>query len=188
MRKSKLPKIDSIQELATAGASSNEIIVQMHRVRDYLRNASDPNEVDSDGRTLLLMAVCLCFEGEGESLVANLLERGADPNRPSPWVNFTMLLTMSNSLPLVRKFVDGGMRLNDVYDPSADKSAITKAPSTLLDHVCAIRDYISPKRKKLNALSEKHAGGLGKRRRFIDETIALLESHGAKRAGELSRT
>jgi hypothetical protein len=169
-------------------ASPNDIVAEMERVREYIRNAPDPNETEANGRTLLQLALISYVTDEGKSLVADLLERGADPNRPTAWANFTLLLTVSNSLPLVQAFVDRGLRLNDVYRTSIEKGALTEGPSTLLDYVYAIRDYISPRRKKLNALANKYAGGLGKRRRFIDETIALLESRGAKRAQDLSHS
>jgi hypothetical protein len=164
----------------------DDLVDQMHLVRDYIRNAQDPNEAGANGRTLLSLALILCVVGEGEALVTELLERGADPNRPSAWTNFTQVLRLSNSLPLVKKFVDCGLRLNEVYSVSIENGGLSEGPSTLLDHLYAIRDYISPRRKQLNALLDKHAGGLGKRRRFIEETIAMLESHGAKRAQELS--
>jgi hypothetical protein len=120
-----------------------------------------------------------------DSLIMGLLERGADPNRPSPWVTFTAIVSISNSVPLVRKLVDSGLRLNEVYEADCSKGAVTHGPSTLLDHLDGIRIYISPKRKKVNALAEKYAGGLGPRRRFIDEIIAMLEGEGAKRAEQL---
>jgi hypothetical protein len=176
----------SVFDFPTPGASPDQIVAEMQRAREYLQNAPDPNEVGADGRTLLLLALILCSTGEGEPLVLSLLERGSDPNQPTPWVNFTTLLSVSNSLPLVKKFIESGLRLNEIYGVSYAKGGVTDGPSTLLDHACGVRDYISPKRKKLNALANKYAGGLGKRRRFIDETIALLESHGAKRAVEVA--
>jgi hypothetical protein len=176
----------SVFDFPTPGASPDQIIAEMHRVREHLHNAPDPNEVGGNGRSLLSLALVLCSTGEGESLVQSLLERGADPNKPTPWANFTTLLSVSNSLPLVKKFIEGGLRLNEVYEVSYAAGGVTDGPSTLLDHLYGIREYISPKRKKLDALVKKHAGGLGKRRRFIDDTIALLESRGAKRATELA--
>ncbi len=170
----------------TPGASADQLVAEMHRVREYLQNAADPNEASRDGRTLLLLALVLYSHGDGEPLVVSLLERGADPNQPTPWANFIMLVSVSESLGLVRKFIERGLRLNDLYEASYAQGGLTDGPSTLLDHLYGIRDYISPKRKKLNAQANKYAGGLGKRRRFIDETIALLESHGAKRAAELA--
>jgi hypothetical protein len=180
----------NVFDFPPSGASVDEIIAAKHRVWDYILNARDPNEAGDNGRTLLLLALMMCYGGKGESLVSDLLERGADPNRPSAWANFTLLLTVSNSLPLVRKLIDSGLKLNEVHevDPEQRGLGLTTGPSTLLDHAYAIRGYISPKRKKLNALANKHAGGLGKRRRFIDETIALLESRGAKRAQEFPQT
>src|SRR5262245_6250687 len=165
----------SVFDFPTADASPEEIIAEIRRVREYLRNAPDPNETGSDGRTLLLLALTLCasakamgelgYDLEGEALVMDLLQRGADPNRPSAWVNFTMALSVSQSLSLMKKLIDSGLSLNEVYEVSHAQGAMTDGRSTLLDHLYGIRDYISPKRKKLNELANKYAGGLGERRR-----------------------
>jgi hypothetical protein len=179
----------SIFDFPTPGATAGEIIADMDRVRAHLRAAPDPNEAGANGRTLLTLALVTCFEGRGEELVSDLLHRGADPNRPSAWANFTSLLTVSHSLPLVREFISRGMRLNDVYEGMDEATGrLVVGPSTLLDYAYALRDYIAPDRKKVNSLADKYAGGLGKRRRFIDETIALLEASGAKRAADLAET
>lgn len=175
----------SVFEFPSNCDTADEIIAQKLQVQKYIRTAADPNEIGSNGRTLLQLALVCCFEGAGESDVSDLLDRGADPNKPTAWANFTALLLASNSIALVKKFIETGLRLNDVYDIDPETGGMTIGPATLLDHAYAIRDYISPKRKKVNALANKYAGGLGKRRRFIDETIALLESSGAKRAADL---
>lgn len=177
----------SVFDYPTPGVSFEELIEQMHRVRAYIREARDPNETGENGRSLLLLAVSLCFDSEGECAVSSLLQRGADPNRPSPWANFTTLLAVSNSLSLVREFIDQGLRLNDTCDVREEPGSLTHGPSTLLDHVYAVRDYLSPERKKPDALATKYAGGLGNRRRFIDDVIELLLARGAKRAAELPR-
>ena len=78
------------------------------------------------------------------------------------------------------------MQLNQVYDVKYAGEKEARGPLTLLDNAYALQESISPKRKTLDALAKKHAGGLlGKRRRFIAEVIALLERRGAKRAVEL---
>ena len=178
----------NVFDLPTPGAPYQQLAAELREIRKYLVDPADPNETAGDGRTLLLLALGLCVDSEGEALAMRLLERGADPNKPTPCAIFTKLLTASNSLPLVTKLVECGLRLNDVYDLSRAQGWLTDGPSTLLDHAYAIRDSISPKRKNLDALANKYAGGLGGRRRFIDETIALLELHGAKRASDLERS
>lgn len=176
----------SIFEFPTSGATAGEIVAEKCRVQEYIRAATDPNESGENGRTLLTLALMLCFEDRGEELVWDLLRRGADPNRPSAWANFTGLLTVSSSLPLVQEFVSRGLQLNDVYEGVEKQTGgLLTGPSTLLDYAQAVRSYIAPKREKANRLADKYAGGLGKRRRFIDETIALLEAAGAKRAVDL---
>lgn len=175
----------SVFDFPASCTTADEFIAAKQRVEDYIRKAADPNEAGDNGRTLLELALLMCFEGKGESLVMELLVRGADPNRPSPWQTFTTFLIGSNSIELVREFIARGLRLNDVYEVPSEAGGLTAGPTTLLDHVYAIRDGIAPKRKKLNALAKKYAGGLGKRRRFIDETIALLEASGGKRAQDL---
>jgi hypothetical protein len=177
----------SVFDFPTPGATATDLMAEKHRVQEYIRTAADPNEAGADGRALLQLALMTCFEGRGEDLVAGLLDRGADPNRPSPWANFVGLLTITTSVPLLRAFVDRGLRLNDVYDvdPAAGGLGLVAGPATLLDYAYAVRDFIAPKRKRVNALANKYAGGLGPRRRFIDEAIALLEAAGAKRVADL---
>ncbi|NNJ27303.1 hypothetical protein [Alienimonas chondri] len=173
----------SVFDFPTPGAASGDLLAQKRRVQDYVREASDPNEAGENGRTLLTLALLTCFEGQGEELVVDLLRRGADPNRPSAWANFTSLLTVSCSLPLVREFVDAGLRLNDVYRIDGQQTGgLLAGPCTVLNYADAVRDSIAPKRKTANQLADRYAGGLGPRRRFIDESIALLESSGAERA------
>src|SRR5262245_40159315 len=106
----------SVVEFPTPGATAGEILAEKSRVQEYIRAAADPNEAGGNGRTLLTLALMSCSEGRGEELAWDLLRRGADPNRPSAWANFTGLLTVSNSLPLVHEFVGRGLRLNDVYE------------------------------------------------------------------------
>ena len=170
----------------TPGAPYEQVVTELREIEKYLQDPPNPNEAASDGRTLLLLALGLCAGDEGESLAMRLLERGADPKKPTPWATFTKLLMASNSSPLVTKLVDCGLRLNDVYEVNRAEGWLTDGRTTLLDHAYAVRDYISPKRRKLNALANKYAGGMGGRRRFIDETIAILESRGAKRACDLA--
>jgi hypothetical protein len=178
-----------IFDFPTTGATARDILAEKQRVQDYIREAPDPNETGKNGRTLLTLALMTCFEGQGEDLVWDLLCRGADPHRPSAWANFTGLLTVSCSLPLVRELVTRGLRLNDVYEGGEQQTGgLLIGPSTVLDYALAVRNYIAPKRKAVNQLANKYAGGLGKRRRFIDETIALLEASGAKRAAHLVDT
>ena len=174
----------SIFSFPIPGATTAEISAARQKVHEYVRTAGDPNEAGENGRTLLLMALLTCFEGDGEAIVADLLARGADPNRPSPWATFTTLLTVSESVSLVRLFIESGLRLNDVYEVDGQAGGIIHGPVTLLDHLDAIWAQISPKRKNYDALAKRHAGGLGKRRRFIQETITLLESAGAGRSCE----
>jgi hypothetical protein len=177
----------AFEELAP-GMSWDQVRAHFQRVREYIQHSADPNETGEDGQTLLLLALSFSSTDEGEDLVTGLLDRGANPNKPSSWAIFTKALSVSNSLALVTKLIQNGLCLNEVYEVSYAKGGVTDGPSTLLDHLYGIRDYIAPKRKKLGAITKKYAGGLGKRRRFIDETIALLESRGAKRAVELQST
>ena len=177
----------SVFDFPTPGAAADDLLAQRRRVQEYVRDAADPNETGGDGRTLLTLALLTCFDGDGEELVSDLLARGADPNRPSAWANFTTLLTVSCSPPLVRDFVDRGLRLNEVFDVDGPQTGgLLAGPATLLDYACAVRDSVAPK-GRADRLAKKYAGGLGPRRRFLDETIALLEASGAERAVDLKR-
>src|SRR6478736_1107727 len=88
----------------------------MRRIREYIPNACDPNETAPDGQTLLLYALCFCSTSDGEKLVTDLLDRGADPNKPSAWTILTTLLSVSNSIHLVEKLVEAGLELNHIYE------------------------------------------------------------------------
>ena len=150
----------SVLDSSTSGASWEEMAERMRRIREYSPNASDPNEMAADGRTLLLFALLFCSTAEGEQLVADLLDRGADPNKPTAWTTFSTLLTASNSIQLVEKFVEKGLELNQVYEVIGE-GHLTDGPSTLIDYVHEVRTYISPSRKGLAALDGKHSGRLG---------------------------
>jgi hypothetical protein len=89
----------SVFDFPTPDLTSQELYAQKMKVRNYIRDATDPNESGENGRSLLLLSLIGCFEGDGESVVSELLNRGADPNLPSPWTTFVTLLSVSNSLP-----------------------------------------------------------------------------------------
>lgn len=158
------------------------------KVVEYLRAAPDPNEEGESGRNLLTLALIMQLLTGCENLAAELLDRGADPNQPSPMSNLIMLvrnLKLENSpIPLLKKFIEKGMELNNIYDLN-DPHLPRKGQSTLLDLLDAWQGTMSPKRKTLNALADKYVGGLGGIRGSFTEAIALLESHGAKRAADM---
>lgn len=160
----------------------------MRRVKEYVRTAADPNETGPNGRNLLILAIPFLVESSDDSIVADLLQRGADPNTPSPWATFTYVVGACNSISLVRKFIEHGLRLNDVFDVPAANAVFTRGQSTLLDYMLGIRSYLTSKTKNVSAAVEGSSGNLSQRRQFIDETIALLELRGAKRAIELEET
>jgi hypothetical protein len=175
----------SIFDRPESFANFNELEAWTQRLFDYVRDVPDPNERGPDGRSLLLLALTLHSMPGGPELIMNLMDRGADPNQPTAWSIFSMALG-SNSLPLVTKLLDHGLLLNGIFDVKGE-GQLVHGPSTLLDHAYAIRAYISPKRKALDALAKKHVGSLmGMRRQFIEDVIALLEARGAKRAAELT--
>lgn len=168
------------------GAPAAEVLARRAATLRALRAAPDPNEAGPDGRTLLTVALMNCVEGDGEDVVVDLLRRGADPNRPSAWTNFTTLLTVSASFPLVREFLDRGLRLDEVYeDVGPQTGGLLTGPATLLDYADAVGRFLAPRRSKPARAARKHAGGLGGRRRFIEETIHLLEDAGATRAADV---
>lgn len=151
----------------------------------YLDLVDDPNQPSPTGEYPLGLAISLCFDGDGEDRVANLIASGADPNLPDAWSNFVMLTTTTSSVALVKGMVDSGLRLNETYETSRRLGHHTDGIATLLDHVYAVADYLDPAHRVREALANKHGGGLFGRRRFIYEVIELLEAHGAKKASEI---
>jgi hypothetical protein len=165
-------------------ASTEEITQWMHCLEEHFQQTPNPNECGANGRTLLQMALLLCSSAGKEKLAIDLLDRGANPNKPTPWTIFTSAMTSSNSTRLISKLIECGLELNRVFEEKHE-SRLTDGPATLLDYACGLRDYLSPKHRGRTTLARKHAGGIGKRRQFIEDTIELLESHGAKRARDV---
>lgn len=154
-------------------------------LKEYLRRADDPNEAGSNGQTCVSIAVQFCNTDDGIQILWSLLDRGGDPNRPNPIANFVGYTASATSLKPLEYMIDAGLELNEVYDPIPDLLGDGDCPFTLLDYVLSVQAYLNKNRKSLDHLANKYAGGLGPRRRFVDDTIALLIRHGAKRAEEL---
>ncbi len=169
-------------------ATGETFVERARRVVEYLRTAADPNEEGESGRSLLTLAITMQLLSGCDDVAAELLDRGADPNQPSP-MNIVIALVRSTKverppLPLLEKLIAKGMELNNVYDID-DPYLPCKGPSTILDFLDASLGKLSPRRKTLNALANEYVGGLGSIRSFLAEAIALVESHGAKRAAEI---
>src|SRR5689334_22607775 len=89
------------------------------RVKEFLLNVPDPNVTGIDGRTGLLHALALCTANGGEPIVVSLLERGADPNRPSPLTIFSTFMSCATSVTLLEKMIAAGLKLDGVYTVDA---------------------------------------------------------------------
>jgi hypothetical protein len=154
----------------------------MQSLVDYVAAGGE----SSERSPLLLGALQCCFKGRNEDHVLFLLESGENPNEPSGWAVFTMMLATTNSIPIATKLIECGLNLNEVYMTDRDLGHFSSGESTILDHVYGVQAYLSPKRKKRKELTETHAVRLSPRRRFIEELIVLLRSSGAMRAPELT--
>ena len=157
-------------------------LIDMQRLVDYIAAGGEPIQKATD----LLGALQCCFEGRNEEHVLLLLESGANPNDPSPWAVFNMMLATTNSLTIAIKLIECGLDLNAVYETDRELGHFSTGESTILDHVYGVQAYLSPKRKKLKELTNSHAVSLSPRRKFIEDLIVLLRSKGAMRASELS--
>src|SRR5690349_19974552 len=118
------------------------------RVVEYIRTTPSVNEEDESGDSLLTLAISLQLFPDCEHLAAELLDRGADPNRPSPMGLLLSLLLSSKMertpLPLLAKLIEKGMELNNVY-AITDRACPSQGPSTLLDYLDASLEGLSPK-------------------------------------------
>lgn len=165
--------------------SAESFDVRKVKVAEYIRTTPDLNQEYNEGYNLLMLAIGMQLLSGYENLAEELLDRGADPNRPSSLDLVTSLVRSMKverpPLSLLKKLIEKGMELNHVYDVD-DPDLPCQGMSTLLDYLDASLEGISPKRKRLNALANKYAGGLGGVRNFLGDAIAMLESHGAKRA------
>lgn len=172
-------------DIPLSSVSPDQLVEHIRQLKEYIRNTTDPNRPGHDGQTCLQIALAYCNDEGGEDRIASLLERGADPNRPSAFAHFqTYILVAKRTEPLAM-LIKAGLRLNDVY--TIDPAYAPSCPSgriTLLDWVLDAELYLKRRGKGFTKLVEKHAGPLALtgRRRFLADTIALLEEHGAVRA------
>jgi hypothetical protein len=155
------------------------------RLKEYLRNATNPNEVASNGETCVSIAL-IFFKSEADvAILQSLLARGGNPNLPTPIRNFLRYMNAATTVAPLQYMIDAGLELNRVYTAEADFLSTGHHPFTMLDYAMDVRACLNKNRKPLSALAHKYAGtGLGARRRFVDDTISLLESHGAQHAPE----
>ena len=151
----------SVFEFPPVGESFAELLAAKKAAENYIETAKDPNEAGPNGQTLLMLAIQMCFEGNGESTVSRLIARGANPNLPSAWTNFVALLTTTNSIELATQLINAGLELNEIYETNRDAGDFCNGRATILDHVYGIREYISPKHRKRTELATRYAGGLG---------------------------
>jgi hypothetical protein len=174
----------SIIDIPLSDVPVESLQTHIQQLKDYLRNALEPNETSVDGSTCVSISLQFCDTEEGIQVLTSLLERGGDPNLPSPIYNFVTFTTVASSVAPLEYMLDAGLRVGDVYEPTAGLLSDGERPFTLLDYVLDIQVYLNRNRKTLGALADKYAGGLGKRRRFIENVIELLTAHGAVRASE----
>ncbi len=161
----------------------DRIAQHVQQLKEYIRVAPNPNEHDSLGQTCLTLALALCNDAEGEDLVCELLRRGADPNMPNALTNFLKYLGAAKRTMPLEGLIEAGLRLNDLY--TVDPVHLPKGrtgKSTLLDFATDAQEYVSGRKTGLNKLAKKHAVPLDGRRRFLADTVALLEAHGAVHA------
>jgi hypothetical protein len=152
----------------------------MRRVKEFIRTTSDPNAASPDGQSCLLFALAFCAEGDGEDLVRSLLDRGADPNRPTAMAVFQTFMTAANRLDALAWLIRAGLNLNEVH--TAEPGSLPTGRGgrvTLLDYAMDVDAFLGLRNVKA---AERRVGPLRGRRRFVADVIAMLKAHGALRA------
>jgi hypothetical protein len=169
-------------QVPIASVPPEELLDHMAALKAHLIAAPDPNAANVDGQTCLLLALGFCIDEEGERLVTSLLERGADPNRPSAMANFQTFMTAARQVAVLERLIEAGLNVNGVYTiepgllPTGRGGRIT-----LLDYALDVDAYLN-RRVKNDAFVrtiKKHAGSLSGRRRFVADVIAVLKANGA---------
>jgi hypothetical protein len=155
------------------------------KLKDYLRNVADPNETSINGQTAISIALLFCFEEEEADIIGSLMSKGGNPNIPCPFQNFVRYTLGAKKISILQHMIDGGLQLNNTFTAEPEFNYLGSQPFTILDYTLDIQSQLN-KNRVWASLAKKYAGGIGQRRRFIDETIALLKSHGAKQASELT--
>jgi hypothetical protein len=156
-------------------------------LKQHLLATSDPNAVNPEGKTCLLMALGFCVFDDGDGLVTALLERGADPNRPSPIANFSTFMTAAKRVEPLERLIRAGLKLDDVYTVEPGLLPTGRGGQiTLLDYALDVEAYLNrrARNKAFVRTVEKHAGPLSGRRRFVADVIALLKANGAGSAAD----
>jgi hypothetical protein len=166
---------------------AEELVEHIKGLREYVRNASDPNETGPNGRTCVSLALSFCGERDGVDILRSLLAKGGDPNRPTAVQNFITYTLVAKTTSPLALLISSGLDVNQIGTATGDSAFTGNGPFTMLDYALNIRAYLKKKRKSLSALANEHvgSGSFGARRQLIDDTIALLQAHGAKSASEL---
>jgi hypothetical protein len=168
-----------------ASMPADRLVDHVTALKEHLLTTSDPNAANAEGQTCLLMALGFCVGEDGEQVVASLLERGADPNRPSAMANFSTFMTAAKRVAPLERLIGAGMTLNDVYTVEPGLLPTGRGGRiTLLDYALDVEAYLSrrTKNKAFVRTVEKHAGPLSGRRRFVADVIDLLKANGATSA------
>jgi hypothetical protein len=175
-------------DIPLASVPPEQLVDHVRALKAYVRDVADPNATGDSGFTCLRIALSFCNTEDGEHLVTSLLERGADPNRPTAFANFYVFMLTATRITPLEHMIRAGLKLNEVY--SAEPGVLPTGRSdsfTLLDLALDVEAYLNTRTKRFTDLVEKHAGPLTGRRRFVADVIALLRSHGAIRAEDAER-
>lgn len=175
----------SLPELPNEVTSWEQVADYLTRLKSYLLNTNDPNEASANGRTCVAHAIGLCNTEEGIVILKSLLGKGGNPNLPSPFDNFQNYNMVAKSIEPLELLISAGLELNHVYTAEPGFLFTGDRPFTILDFAIDIQARLNKNRKSWSSLAKKYAGGIGSRRRFIDDTVTLLESHGAKHAADV---
>jgi hypothetical protein len=163
-------------DLSLESVPPEQLTEHMRRLREFIRTTPDPNASGPHGRTCLLFALAFNAEGDGKGIVKSLLDRGADPNRPSAFDVFGTFMTVGKHVEVLESLIRAGLKLNEVYTVEAGSLPTGRGGRvTLLDYALDVQAYLTGRQSKPKKRAEPLAG----RRRFVADVISLLDVYGA---------
>jgi hypothetical protein len=162
-----------------------ELSEYIEELKVHLRNSNEPNQLVQKNLSWISIAIIFCRDEDGIDLLRSLLAKGGDPNQPSPFSNFFQYTLSADSTEPLVLLISAGLNLNQVYAAQPGFLLSEERPFTILDYALDIQKELVKNKRVLSGAQKKFGVNMNSRQRFINETISLLKSHGAKCAAEI---